>query len=240
MSDYEPSSARRPLNHTDSWLERHFGSTSSLSQTGSGSSELSRPGSRDGPSGLRRSASICDIRPVANSSGEFYATVRKSGKIPDVPLREKKDRSYYSENRRSANFSSTGHPVRPPRRQKSSENGYSSLSRQSHSSDNRHYASLSFRRPETSNPTDKYYFGGPVTVKKYPGSRDNVGAGAGLTRSYSSVQNVSSGQMGHVSSRRPEYHHNSMSNIYSTNRRNEPHHLMMNNNRREKPKPEVR
>ena len=50
MTDYEPS--RRPLNHTDSWLEKHFGSTSSLSQ--SGSSELSRPGSRDGPGGLRR------------------------------------------------------------------------------------------------------------------------------------------------------------------------------------------
>ena len=43
---------RRPLNHTDSWLEKHFGSPSSLSQ--SGSSELSRPGSRDGPGGLRR------------------------------------------------------------------------------------------------------------------------------------------------------------------------------------------
>ena len=43
-----------------------------------------------------RSASICDIRPVANSSGEFYATVRKSGKVPEVPLREPRpDRQYF-------------------------------------------------------------------------------------------------------------------------------------------------
>ena len=127
MTDYEPS--RRPLNHTDSWLEKHFGSTSSLSASGS-SMELSRPGSRDGP-GLRRSNSICDIRPLANGSNEFYATVRKSGKVPEVKLREKKpERNYYSENRQSANFSSSGHPVRPPRRQKQGDYGYSSLSRQ--------------------------------------------------------------------------------------------------------------
>ena len=238
LTDYEPS--RRPLNHTDSWLEKHFGSTSSLSQ--SGSSEMSRPGSRDGH-GLRRSASICDIRPVANSSGEFYATVRKSAKVPDVPMRERKpDRNYYTENRRSANFSSSGHPVRPPRRNKTSDYGYSSLSRQSQSTD-RHYSSLSFRKPESS-PTDKYYFGGPVTVKKYGGSREHVsGGGGGLTRSYSSVQNIHSGHVGGHVSRRPEYH-NSTGNIYksvsglsTSNRRNEPHHLVV---KREKPRSEYR
>ena len=130
MTDYEPS--RRPLNHTDSWLEKHFGSTSSLSASGS-SMELSRPGSRGAPGapGLRRSASICDIRPLANGTNEFYATVRKSGKVPEVKMREKKpERSFYSENRQSANFSSSGHPVRPPRKQRQSEYGYSSLSRQ--------------------------------------------------------------------------------------------------------------
>ena len=129
MTDYEPS--RRPLNHTDSWLEKHFGSTSSLSASGS-SMELSRPGSRGAQgTGLRRSASICDIRPLANGSNEFYATVRKSGKVAEVKMREKKpERSYYAENRQSANFSSSGHPVRPPRRQKQSDYGYSSLSRQ--------------------------------------------------------------------------------------------------------------
>ena len=47
LTDYEPS--RRPLNHTDSWLEKHFGSTSSLSHTGSSDLTGSRPGSRDGP-----------------------------------------------------------------------------------------------------------------------------------------------------------------------------------------------
>ena len=48
----------------------------------SGSSlELSRPGSREaGGGGLRRSASICDIRPVGSGSNNYYATVRKQGK----------------------------------------------------------------------------------------------------------------------------------------------------------------
>ena len=247
LTDYEPS--RRPLNHTDSWLEKHFGSTSSLSQS---SSELtgSRPGSRDGPGpgGLRRSASICDIRPVANSSGEFYATVRKSGKVPapEVPMRESRggERSYYTENRRSANFSSSGHPVpiRPPRRQKSGgQYGYSSLSRGSGSqSSDRHYSSLSFRKPADHNPTEKYYFGAPVTIKKYPGS-------GGLTRSYSSVQNIHTGhtgghrEAGGHTGRRPDYH-NSTGNIYksssvSTLRKNEPHHLIVN---RDKPRSEHR
>ena len=140
LTDYQPS--RRPLNHTDSWLEKHFGSTSSLSASGS-SMELSRPGSRDGP-GLRRSNSICDIRPLANGSNEFYATVRKSGKVPEVKMREKPERNYYTENRRSANFSSSGHPVRPPRRQKHSDYGYSSLSRQAMDR-NSQYSSLRCR-----------------------------------------------------------------------------------------------
>ena len=62
---------KKQVNRTDSWLERHFGSTSSLSAS---STELSRPGSREGY-GLRRSASICDIRPVDSSRNDFYATV---------------------------------------------------------------------------------------------------------------------------------------------------------------------
>ena len=62
---------KKTINHTDSWLERHFGSNSSLSAS---STELSRPGSREGY-GIRRSASICDIRPVGSSANAFYATV---------------------------------------------------------------------------------------------------------------------------------------------------------------------
>ena len=63
---------KKPVCQTDSWLEKHFGSTSSLSVS---STEVSRPGSREG-CGLRRAASICDIRPVESSSNDFYATVR--------------------------------------------------------------------------------------------------------------------------------------------------------------------
>ena len=235
LTDYEPS--RRPLNHTDSWLEKHFGSTSSLSHTGS--SDLSRPGSRDGPgvsSGLRRSASICDIRPVANSSGEFYATVRRSGKVPDtVVMREKRpERSYYSENRRSANFTSSGHPVRPPRRQKSSD--YGSLSR-GQSSNAGHYSSLSFKRPDNTDhhPTEKYYFGAPVTTVKKSSSRDSH-VGGGLTRSYSSVQNVNSGHNGSSSSLRRPDRYNSTGNIYRSStlgRKSESHPIVI---QRDKPR----
>merc|ERR1712106_933612 len=108
---------KKPVDKTD-WLERHFGSTSSLNSC---SIELSRPGSREGY-GLRRSASICDIRQVDSSSNVFYATVRKSGKVPEVEMREKKpDKNHYASNRVSANFSSSGHPVRPPRRNKKSD-----------------------------------------------------------------------------------------------------------------------
>ena len=62
---------RKPVNRTDSWLERHFGSTSSLSAS---STELSRQGSGEGY-GLRRSASICDFRPVDSDRNVYYATV---------------------------------------------------------------------------------------------------------------------------------------------------------------------
>jgi len=111
------SRIKKDSNHTDSWLERHFGSSSSSNSLSNSSVDLSRPGSRDGYGGLRRSASICDIRPVDNSSGVYYATVLKSGKVPpEVVMRDKKDKGDYSQNRQSANFSSSGHPIRPPRR----------------------------------------------------------------------------------------------------------------------------
>ena len=77
---------KKPVNRTDSWLERHFGSTSSLSAS---STELSRPGSREGY-GLRRSASICDIRPVDSSRNDFYATVSFYSHFREKNMREKK------------------------------------------------------------------------------------------------------------------------------------------------------
>jgi len=107
--------SRKEITRTDTWLERHFGSSSSSSS----SVDMTRPESRE-TGGLRRSSSICDIRPVDNSSGVYYATVRKSGKVsPAVVLRDKKENNYYKQqNRQSADFSSTGHPIRPPRRNK--------------------------------------------------------------------------------------------------------------------------
>ena len=87
-----------------------------------------------------------------------------------------------------------------------------------------------FRKPEASlGPTEKYYFGAPVTIKKYPNT--TTSGGGGLTRSYSSVQNIPSS--GGTQYRRPEYH-NSTGNIYrsshinNNNRRNETHHLLAN------------
>ena len=84
-----------------------------------------------------------------------------------------------------------------------------------------------FRKPETS-PTEKYYFGGPVTIKKYP-----HGSEGGLSRSYSSVQNIHSAGGG-GQHRRPE-HYNSTGNIYRTShvsRRHEPHHLLASRDKR--------
>jgi len=88
-----PGRSRKPVTHTDSWLERHFGSSSS--SLSNSSVDLSRPASREGYGGLRRSASICDIRPVDSSSNVYYATVRKSGKSPaqQVIYRDRTERS---------------------------------------------------------------------------------------------------------------------------------------------------
>jgi len=194
---------RRPVNHTDSWLEKHFGSTSSLSIS---SAEFSRPGSREGY-GLRRSASICDIRPVDNSSNVYYATVRKSGKIADVKVRDRQDRNYYTSNRASANFSSSGHPVRPPRRTKTS--GYDVGA---------HYASSKVTSDYRSSPSEKYYFGSTAPIKHGNGQ---------LNRSFSSVQNLNrksfqSQSLQHQSSNnwspaKPS-HHRSSGNLYKSPR----------------------
>lgn len=120
---YIPDKAKRckkQITHTDSWLERHFGSSSS--SLSNSSVDLSRGvgGVDGGVAGLRRSASICDIRPVTESgSNVYYATVRKTDALP-VVRREKKD-DHYQENRRSAHFTSSGQPVRPPRRKKKTD-----------------------------------------------------------------------------------------------------------------------
>ncbi|XP_023328470.1 uncharacterized protein LOC111701421 [Eurytemora carolleeae] len=140
-----------PVTHTDSWLERHFGSSSS--SLSSSSVDLSRGG---GGSGLRRSASICDIRPLTETSNVYYATVRKTGKVP-VPRRKKKD-DYYLENRRSAHFTSSGHPVPPPRRKKNTD----SDSSQYMSRENNIYESTSGtlrreKKPEYIYGTLKYF-----------------------------------------------------------------------------------
>ena len=88
-------------------------SSSSLSNS---SLDVSRAGG--GGSGLRRSNSVCDVRQVEGSNNAFYATVTKTGKVaqPVVRRERREDKDYYINNRQSANFSSSGHPVRPPRR----------------------------------------------------------------------------------------------------------------------------
>merc|ERR1719500_746066 len=119
--------SRKPVTHTDSWLERHFGSTSS--SLSNSSVDLSRPASREGYGGLRRSASICDIRPVDNSSGVYYATVRKSAKLPQVVMRDKGERvGGNSQNRQSLQLSPSTTPVRPPRRKRPESASYESAS----------------------------------------------------------------------------------------------------------------
>ena len=145
-------------------------------------------------------------------------------------------------------------PVRPPRRQKAGGGdscGYSG----SQSSDTRHYSSLSFRRPEPSerqhgaNPTEKYYFGAPVTVRKYPGPREGGGGGGGgLGRSYSSVQNLHAAGRGAeaaLGSRRrlgaSQHHHSTGSlhraasgSVASHRPRTEQHHLLVTSRDRQR------
>jgi hypothetical protein len=131
--------------------------------------------------------------------------VRKSGKVPEVKLRERSDKTNYAANRASANFSSTGQPVRLPRKTKKSDfeafsylrlpqKPLSDLSKESYSPSKR-----------SQSVTEKYYFGNPLTVKQTPG---------GLNRSYSSVQNLNK------RSPRPE-HHQSAGNIYKVTARGE-------------------
>merc|ERR1711915_126004 len=102
--------------------------------------------------------------------GVYYATVRKSGKISDVKVRDRQDRNYYTSNRASANFSSSGHPVRPPRKTKTS--GYDVGA---------HYASSKVTSDYRSSPSEKYYFGSTAPIKHGNGQ---------LNRSFSSVQNL--------------------------------------------------
>ena len=145
--------------------------------------------------------------------------------------------------------------MRPPRRQKAGGGdsyGYSG----SQSSDTRHYSSLSFRRAEPSerqhggNPTEKYYFGAPVTVRKYPGPREG-GGGGGLGRSYSSVQNLHQAgrgveDRGQARRRLTASHHHSTGSLHraasgsvaSHRPRAEQHHLLVTT--RDKPRPEHR
>jgi len=88
-----------------------------------------RKNNREGYGGLRRSASICDIRPVDNSSGVYYATVRKSAKLPQVVMRDKGERVRgNSQNRQSLQLSPSTTPVRPPRRKRPESASYESAS----------------------------------------------------------------------------------------------------------------
>lgn len=184
---------KKTINHTDSWLERHFGSNSSLSAS---STELSRPGSREGY-GIRRSASICDIRPVGSSANAFYATVRKSGQIANVSRRDKKLESQNNAvNRVSANFSSSGHPVRPPRKIKKPDYEEVSFSTTQGKIIPHSVESLpSNKRSRSAHHTEKYYFGNPVTVKKVSTQSTHNG---NLHSGFSSVQNLQSAPVSEV------------------------------------------
>merc|ERR1712013_729388 len=69
------------------------------------------------------------IRPVDNSSGVYYATVRKSAKLPQVVMRDKGERSSHSsQNRQSLQLSPSTTPVRPPRRKRPESASYESAS----------------------------------------------------------------------------------------------------------------
>ena len=117
--------------------------------------------------------------------------MRKTGKVPEVKMREKNhDGSNYSSRRVSANFSSSGHPVRPPRKSKGSHYEQFSFSGSTSTADNRassiKQSNVRSNRSHSSHVPDKYHFGNPVTVRKVHAPP----ADTNLHRSYSSVQNL--------------------------------------------------
>jgi len=244
----EPGRSRKTVTHTDSWLERHFGSSSS--SLSNSSVDLSRPGSREGYGGLRRSASICDIRPVDNSSGVYYATVRKSGKTPpQVVMRDKTERSsnqttLHNQNRSSAQFSSSGQPVRPPRRKRPESATYEEFTVngtqmvKSTESRNPHGSMGESKTDGKDHVREKYYFGHPVTVQKSPGVHQSSTTRTHQSTTHSQNKETKSSTLG----RQTQRPHQSTGNIYrATSRegqthhtqksrhllRNEPHHLAL-------------
>jgi len=117
--------------------------------------------------------------------------VIKSGKVPEVKMREKKqEERNYSSRRVSANFSSSGHPVRPPRKSKGSDYEQLSFSGSNRRPENKSgsikQSNTRSNRSQSSHVPEKYHFGNPVTVRKVQTTPSNTN----LHRSFSSVQNL--------------------------------------------------
>merc|ERR1739844_100468 len=119
----------------------------------------------------------------------YYATVRKSAKLPQVVMRDKGDRSSggNSQNRQSLQLSPSTTPVRPPRRKRPESASYESASNSNLYSSNNNIANKSFESYTSTNSRrdtsslhrgerqegvrEKYFFGHPVTVQKTPSVR---------------------------------------------------------------------
>ena len=122
-------------------------------------------------------------------------------------MREKKqDIHNYAANRVSANFSSSGHPVRPPRRTKKPEyeefNFTDSLKKSNKAVDYPQQNNSHSNRSQSAHVTEKYYFGNPVTVRK---TQKAPQAPNVLHKSFSSVQ--------HLESSTPPGHYQSTGNL---------------------------
>ena len=107
-------------------------------------------------------------------------------------MREKKqDGNSYAARRVSANFSSSGHPVRPPRRTKDTTYEQVSVSgsikQPKHDQGSLKQSNAKSSRSQSAHVLEKYLFGNAVTVRKTPTAPQQT---SNLQRSYSSVQNL--------------------------------------------------
>jgi len=123
-----------------------------------------------------------DYQSQENEEKVYIAKVIHPEETPTVKMRKKKtDLNYYTANRQSANFSSSGHPIRPPRAKEYTFNNCRIPESKKHL--------LKPERPHSLNLTDNYYFGD--SVKKTGKYSYPVQVPRQLGRSYHSTQDLS-------------------------------------------------
>jgi len=162
---------------SDSNLKQNFG-TDRMSNS---SVDLRRMGSFDEEQ--KRESRFNNNHSQENEEKVYVAKVIQSDETPTVKMRKKRtDLNYYTANRQSANFSSSGQPIRPPR---AKEYTFSNCRIQETKKE-----LLKQERPQSLNLTENYYFGD--SAKKTGKYSYPLQLSRQLGRSYHSTQDLSS------------------------------------------------